>query len=97
MGVPICERGGVMENIILNENCLDGILKLKNESVDLIVTDPPYAVGVSSNGAKKHKNTHSSDGYRWRNYDRTNKVKQCINTRLFKYLILDSKVFPYTF
>ena len=43
-----------MENIILNENCLDGILKLKNESVDLIVTDPPYAIGVSSNGARSN-------------------------------------------
>ncbi|MFU2205267.1 DNA-methyltransferase [Streptococcus pluranimalium] len=43
-----------MENKILNENCLDGILKLKNESVDLIVTDPPYSIGVSSNGARSN-------------------------------------------
>lgn len=43
-----------MENKILNENCLDGILKLKDASVDLIVTDPPYSVGLSSNGARSN-------------------------------------------
>lgn len=43
-----------MENKILNENCLEGMLKLKDESVDLIVTDPPYSVGVSSNGSRSN-------------------------------------------
>lgn len=29
-------------NKIYNEDCLDGIAKLENKSIDLIVTDPPY-------------------------------------------------------
>lgn len=37
---------------IYNENCLEGIEKLDDNSVDLICTDPPYCVGVTSNGIK---------------------------------------------
>ncbi|WP_195282233.1 DNA-methyltransferase [Harryflintia acetispora] len=35
---------------IYNTNCLDGIKELADESIDLIVTDPPYCVGTTSNG-----------------------------------------------
>lgn len=39
-------------NKIYNEDCLEGMKRLDNGSVDLIVTDPPYGVGVTSNGKK---------------------------------------------
>jgi DNA modification methylase len=29
-------------NVIYNESCIDGLKKMKNNSVDLIFTDPPY-------------------------------------------------------
>ena len=29
-------------NEIYNESCIDGLKKMKNDSVDLIFTDPPY-------------------------------------------------------
>ena len=32
-------------NRIYNVDCLEGIKQLKNKSVDLIVTDPPYNIG----------------------------------------------------
>ena len=37
---------------IYNEDCLEGMKRLADGSVDLIATDPPYCVGVSSNGVK---------------------------------------------
>jgi len=38
--------------MIYNEDCLEGMKKLADGSVELIATDPPYCVGVSSNGIK---------------------------------------------
>lgn len=29
---------------LYNEDCLSGLLKIPNESVDLIITDPPYEI-----------------------------------------------------
>ena len=37
---------------IFNEDCLEGIEKLADNSIDLICTDPPYCVGTTSNGLK---------------------------------------------
>ena len=31
-------------NIIYNTNCLEGMKQLPDESIDLIVTDPPYRI-----------------------------------------------------
>jgi len=39
-------------NTIYNEDCLEGIHKIKDGSIDLITTDPPYAIGTTSNGKK---------------------------------------------
>jgi site-specific DNA-methyltransferase (adenine-specific) len=33
-----------MENSIYNEDCIIGLSKIKDESIDLIITDPPYGV-----------------------------------------------------
>jgi len=33
-------------------DCLDGLRSIPDKSVDLVVTDPPYVVGVSSNARK---------------------------------------------
>ncbi len=37
---------------IYNEDCLEGMKTLKDNSVDMIATDPPYCLGASSNGVK---------------------------------------------
>jgi len=39
-------------NKIICGDCLDVMKDIPNNSVDLIVTDPPYAIGMSSNGSK---------------------------------------------
>ena len=37
---------------IFNEDCLEGMKKIPPDSVDLIVTDPPFCVGMTANGRK---------------------------------------------
>jgi len=37
---------------IYNEDCLEGLTRLEDNSVDLICTDPPYCVGTTSNGIR---------------------------------------------
>jgi len=40
------------ENTIIVGDCLDIIKQMPDESVDLVVTDPPYGIGFQSNSAK---------------------------------------------
>ncbi len=37
---------------IYNEDCLEGMKRLPDNSIDAIITDPPYCLGLSSNGVK---------------------------------------------
>lgn len=39
-------------NKIYNEDCLEGIKKIPSESIDAIITDPPYFIGLTHNGKK---------------------------------------------
>lgn len=39
-------------NRIYNEDCLDGIKQIASASIDAIITDPPYFVGMTHNGKK---------------------------------------------
>ena len=39
-----------MENIIFNQNCLSHMKMLKDKSIDLILTDPPYNIAKYSTG-----------------------------------------------
>jgi site-specific DNA-methyltransferase (adenine-specific) len=33
------------ENVIWNEDCLNGVTKIPNNSIDLLIADPPYCLG----------------------------------------------------
>ncbi len=37
-------------NKIYNEDCLEGMKKIPDSSIDLIVTDPPYKITSRGNG-----------------------------------------------
>ncbi|MEZ7746338.1 MULTISPECIES: site-specific DNA-methyltransferase [Prevotella] len=39
-------------NHIYNEDCLEGMKRIPDNSVDLVCTDPPYCIGTTSNGKK---------------------------------------------
>lgn len=41
-----------MQGIIKQGDCLSLLSELNNESIDLVVTDPPYCIGATSNGQK---------------------------------------------
>lgn len=47
-------------NMIYNEDCLEGMKRIANESVDLIVTDPPYLVKYKTGRRKDKKHKFSS-------------------------------------
>ncbi|QYC52156.1 DNA methylase [Staphylococcus phage vB_Sau-RP15] len=40
-------------NKIYNEDCLEGMKKIPDNSVDLIVTDPPYLINYKNQVEKK--------------------------------------------
>lgn len=48
-------------NSIINEDCLTFLPKLPDESIDLIITDPPYA--ISSGGKLSMKNIKKQEGF----------------------------------
>ena len=47
-------------NEIYNEDCLEGMKRMFDESVDLIVTDPPYLINYKTNHRKDKKHKFSS-------------------------------------
>ena len=49
----------IKTNVIHNEDCIEGMEKLPNNSVDLIITSPPYNLG----------NNHHTGNYRHKSYD----------------------------
>lgn len=36
----------MITDVIYNQDCIEGMMKLPDESVDLIVTSPPFNVGI---------------------------------------------------
>lgn len=46
-----------MLDVIYNEDCLTGIQKLENNSIDLVITSPPYNVDLGNN--KYNKNPYN--------------------------------------
>lgn len=42
-------------DIIYNEDCIVGMQEMPDDSVDLIVTDPPYGIKYKSNVRTKSK------------------------------------------
>lgn len=51
------EKEGVLENTIYNADCMDIMRLMKDKSIDLVVTDPPYGMEFRSN-------------YRYQKYDK---------------------------
>ena len=41
-----------MLNVIYNEDCLTGIKKIPDKTVDLVITDPPYKINNHCAGGK---------------------------------------------
>jgi len=50
-------------NIIYNEDCLEGLKRLPDNSVDLVLTDPPY--NASNSNIKCKKKSYNSINEKW--------------------------------
>lgn len=42
-----------MINKVFNEDCLETMKRMADKSVDLVLTDPPYGIGISSNPVRQ--------------------------------------------
>lgn len=51
-------------NRIYNEDCLKGMKKISQDSISLIITDPPYAISKDSNYAKSSPTGKDTDRFR---------------------------------
>ena len=72
----------VKTNVIYIEDCLKGMMKLDDESIDLVVTSPPYNIGINYN---KYEDNLDKDAYlAWI----TDIVKQI--SRVLKKMVLSS-------
>ena len=53
------ERSGLKTNHVYNIDCLEGLRMMPDNSVDLVLTDPPYALdnsdGIGTGVAKDYK------------------------------------------
>lgn len=62
----VAERG-IELNRIYNEDCIEGIRRMADESVDLVIADPPYGIDFRSGHRKKSelKSIHgiANDGF----------------------------------
>jgi site-specific DNA-methyltransferase (adenine-specific) len=50
-------------NSIINEDCLKFLPKLPSDSIDLIITDPPYAISSGSSRPLSMKNIKKQEGF----------------------------------
>ena len=73
-----------MLNQIYNEDCLSGIKKIPNDSIDLVIIDPPYMITNWSTGSKSDLSL-SMDHY-------TKQLYSSALTRGYDYKILDDLV-----
>jgi len=53
-------------NKVYNEDCFNTIKKIKDKSIDLVLTDPPFGMSFQSNHRKdKHKKIANDDNLEW--------------------------------
>ncbi len=65
-GSRLTESHQKLINKIHNENCMKTMVKMPDESIDLIVTDPPYGMNFRSNHrGKRYKNIYWDNNLDW--------------------------------
>ena len=73
-----------MLNVIYNEDCLTGIKKIPDKTVDLVITDPPYKINNHCAGGKTilsdNLNKYNAELYK-------NKLTQGYNYKILDELL----------
>ena len=65
-GKHLTESHQKLINKIHNENCMKTMGRMDNQSIDLIITDPPYGMKFRSNHrAKRYESIHWDDNLDW--------------------------------
>lgn len=75
-----------IENTIINDDSLNILMKLPDKCIDLVLTDPPYGIGESSNNNKSRSKLAIAKDYGNKNWD--NKIPE---KKYFEQIIRVSK------
>ena len=59
-----------MESKIIYGDCIEEMKKLPDESIDLVLTDPPYNTGMQSKNAKARLSHFFDDKYSNEDYEK---------------------------
>lgn len=73
---PLPEQRGIELNRIYNEDCLETMKRIPDNFVDLVLTDPPYGIGVDKSmakdsGTKRGKSAAQRSHYKSNGWDNT--------------------------
>ena len=63
-------------------DCLDGLKQLKDNSVDLIITDPPYGINMSNDGFGGSKNADRTEYAEVKDWDKETPKKEIFDEML---------------
>jgi|LGOV01.1.fsa_nt_gb site-specific DNA-methyltransferase (adenine-specific) len=79
-----------MLNKVFNEDCLETMSRMKDNSVDLILTDPPYGINASSNSLGLRKEHTHKRKWDKKNWDKETPVKEIFDEifRVSKHQII---------
>jgi DNA modification methylase len=82
-------------NIIYNEDCIDGINKIQNETIDLVIADPPYFKVINEKWDYKWKTEEDYINWsiKWINQI-NNKLRKGGTFYIFGYFNILAKLYP---
>lgn len=63
--IEVKEKINVEVNKVMNVDCFDLLANLEDESIDLVVTDPPYNISVENSKGAYGKGRHGMDFGEW--------------------------------
>lgn len=80
-----------IENKIINADCLDILKQLPDKSIDLILTDPPYSIGVGKKTCKYDGKKHGNAKAARKEYQEKDWDDQIPSEEIFKEMFRVSK------
>lgn len=82
-------------NKIYNEDCLEGMKQIPDKYIDLVVTDPPYCIGTTSNGCKGNWNDNNLIRPFFDTYFK--ELKRVCKTTAQLYINTDWRTYPFLY
>jgi len=83
---------------VVNEDCMSGLEKLENNSIDMLITDPPYSTPViTSFGRKKFKNLADLSIQEFYYMELKKKLEKKLKSDAPVFIFCDDKFYPILF